>query len=168
MVNRLKVVFEPVLDREAFARLRRSWKQTRLECAINANTVTDDMARCNVALATALQLHNQTSAGRVEISVSLGEGKRGGPLQDVLETVQSLLPFAENLARFKVTIKEDLDTATEVLDLLGHRETALVPDSQLQMTPGRRFTYQSRIDAIRTRFEPWLLQQPANTATGNA
>ena len=151
-----EVVLEPVLDSEAYARLYRSQKQSRLELAVHADKVTDEMAANNVALGAALEMHNRMEGSKVEIAVSLGGGRRGGPLRNTLDTITSLLRFDESLSKCKVTIKEDPDTATEVLDLLEHRETAMVRDGELQMTPGRRFTYASRIAAIRKRFEPWL------------
>ena len=150
------VLMRPVIDQGVLARLYRSEKQSRFECAIAAEAITPEMARANVALGTVLGLSNEMSAGRVEFAVSFGEGKRGGRLHNIVEAVESLLRFDEHLSRLKVNIKEDLDTATEVLDLLEHRETDTVPDNQLQMSSGRRIEYSSRINAIRSRFEPWL------------
>ena len=150
------LAFEPVLDPIVFVKLAKSRTKMRLECAIAADAITEGMAEGNVALGAALKLHNQTSAARVEISVSLGEGKRGGSLRNVPSLIGPLIQRAECLSKLRVKVKPDLDATTEVLDLLEHRETATVPDSSLQTTAGRRFTYSSRIEAIRREFEPWL------------
>ncbi len=161
------VVLDPVIDQGVFARLERSRRQSRLECAIAVDALTEDSASGDMSLQTALQLYNQTSAGKVEIALSYGTGKRGGPLRDIVKMVRSLLRYDKHLSKLKVTIKEDLDTVAEVLDLLEHRETADVPDNELTLTAGRRYTYSSRVGAIRNRFEPWLAQRTA-TATGIA
>ncbi len=161
-----KVALNPVIDQEAFARLIRSQRHLRLECTIAVDALTEDLASGDVSLQAFLQLRNQTSAGKVEIALSYGQGKRGGPLDNILKTVQSLLRCENHLSKLKATVKEDLDAVSEVLDLLEHRETALVPDSELTVTSGMRYTYSSRVEAIRNRFEPWLAQRTAVTAAG--
>ena len=160
------VVLEPVIAADALARLMNSAVQTRLECAISADSITDEMAQRNIAFGAAMEFRNATSGSKVEISVSLGDGKRGGPLRHLPELVQSLLPFSESLSRLRVNMKPDLDTAVEVLDLLGHRETVSVPDSDLKVSQGRRFTYASRIEALRTEFRDWLLARAADSGGG--
>ena len=55
-------------------------------------------------------------------------------------------------------MKQDIDAPTEILDLLKQRETVVVADSKLQMTDGLRFTYESRMDALRGEFGLWLQQ----------
>ncbi len=162
------VVLRPVLDQEVNARLLRSQHQLRLECAVSVDRLTENLPAENIPLGAAMRLHNQTSAGRVEIAVSYGAGKRGGSLCNIKEIADSLLGFTPCLLKLRVAIKEDLDTATEVLDLLEHRETAIVPDRELEATLGRRYTYKSRIHAIRIRFEPWLSQRSRFSAGGPA
>ena len=155
------LVFEPVLDEEVLSKLWSSQKKMRLECAIAADTLSESMVRGNLALGAALQLHNQTSAAKIEISVSLGEGKRGGALSGVERIIGPLLERADCLSKLRVAVKQDLDSATEVLDLLEHRETVNISDSSLSTTAGRRFTYSSRIKAIRSEFNPWLVRRAA-------
>ena len=58
------VVLRPVLTDDAFARLQRSHKQTRLDFAINASEITESMAG-QVGLAEALQLGSETAAGHI-------------------------------------------------------------------------------------------------------
>lgn len=150
------VVLRPVLTDDAFARLQRSHKQTRLEFGINASEITESMAG-QVGLAEALRLQSATSAGHINISLSLGEDKRGGPLRNIVDYV-SRISGASGVTALKVSVKPTVDAATEVLDLLEERQTVVVPDSQLLMTDGLRFTYESRIDALRREFGLWLQQ----------
>ena len=151
------VALRPVLADDAFARLQRSHRQTRLEFALKASEITESMAK-QVGLAEALQLQSATSAGHINISLSLGEDRRGGPLRNVVEVV-SAISRATGLTALKVSVKQDVDATTEVLDLLEQRETVVVPDRQLRMTDGLRFTYKSRIDALRQVFGSWLQQR---------
>lgn len=148
------VALRPVLTDDAFARLQRSHKQTRLEFGINASEITESMAG-QVGLAEALRLQSATSAGHINISLSLGEDKRGGPLRNIVDYV-SRISGASGVTALKVSVKPAVDAATEVLDLLEERQTVVVPDSQLQMTNGLRFTYESRMDALRREFGLWL------------
>lgn len=156
--GRALLSLNPVLDNMAFARLVRSEKQTRLLCTVEASTVTQEMADSDVALGVVQRLSEQTSAGRVEFSVSLGKNKKKHGLRNIRELVENLLGVnnSESVSNLKVWIKDDLDGTTEVLDLLEHRETALVPDNQLKVTSGRRFDYSSRIHALREEFKKWL------------
>ena len=159
--NKPLLRLKPVINDKVYAKFFGSQRQTKFSCAINARSITNEMAKANVALGAALSLRDTTSAGKVEISVSLGEDKRGGPLQNIKNMVQSLIPSenSESLSSLKVVIKEDLDATTEVLDLLEHREVVLVPDSSLKMTDGLRYDYPSRIEALRKEFKGWLRQR---------
>lgn len=150
------VALRPVLTDDAFARLQRSHKQTRLDFAINASEITESMADY-VGLAEALQLQSATAAAHIDISLSLGEGRRGGPLRNIVDFV-SRVNGEPGLTALKVSMKQDIDAPTEILDLLKQRETVVVADSKLQMTDGLRFTYESRMDALRREFGLWLQQ----------
>ena len=156
--NKPMLTLKPVINSKVYAKFIGSQRQTKLSCAINAGTITDEMAQANIAFSLAQKLRDNTSAGKVEISVSLGEDKRGGPLQNIKDIVQSLI-HSESLSSLKVVIKEALDTTTEVLDLLEHREAVIIPDRSLRMTGGLRYDYPSRIEALRREFERWLRQR---------
>lgn len=149
-------VMDPVLDPDVVARLVRSKIHTRIELGIATTGITEEMAQSHVALDSALRIREETSAARVDIVVSRGRDRPGGPLGNVLSSVRSISEHAENLLKLKTTVKRDRDSASEVLDLLEHRETDVVEDRELDMSPGRRYTYESRIRAIRERFEDWL------------
>lgn len=148
------VNLKPVLTDDAFARLQRSSVQTRLEFAFNASEITESMAS-QVGIAQALALRSATGAGHINISLSLGEGRRGGPLRDVVPAI-SRINGQPGVTALKVAMKENIDAKTEVLDLLKQRETVIIPDNRLEMTGGRRFTYESRMDALRREFELWI------------
>lgn len=156
--NRPMLTLKPVINDNVYAKFIKSQRQTKLSCAIDADTITNEMAKANVALGAALGLRGTTSAGKVEISVSLGEDKRGGPLQGIRNMVESLIK-SKSVSSLNVTIKENLDATTEVLDLLEHREVVIIPDSSLEMTHGLRYDYPSRISALRREFERWLRQR---------
>lgn len=153
--NRPILTIKPVINDRVYAKFIGSQKQTKLSCAINAGTITPEMAEANIAFGAAQSLRDKTSAGKVEISVSLGEDKRGGPLRGIKNMVESLI-HNESVSSLKISIKEDLDATVEVLDLLEHREVVLVPDNSLKMTDGLRYDYPSRIVALRREFERWL------------
>ena len=152
------LTLKPVINDNVYAKFIKSQRKTKLSCAIDASTITNEMAQTNIALGTAQRLRDNTSAGKVEISVSLGEDKRGGPLQGIREIVDSLIR-SESVSSLKVGIKEGLDATTEVLDLLKHREEVIISDRSLKMTDGLRYDYPSRIGALRREFERWLRQR---------
>lgn len=156
--NRPILTLKPVISDRVYAKFIGSQRQTKLSCAINAGSITPEMAEANVAFGAAQRLRDKTSAGKVEISVSLGEDKRGGPLQGIKNMVESLI-HNESVSSLKIAIKEDLDATVEVLDLLEHREVVLVPDISLKMTDGLRYDYPSRIMALRGEFERWLQER---------
>ena len=149
----------PVLDDDAYARLQRSQKKMRLEFAINASEITPEMAD-QVGLAEALNLQSETEAGHISIALSLGQDRRGGPLRNVTELV-SRIRHSPGLTTLKAAVKseDEVGAVTEVLDLLKQRETVDIPDHLLRMTNGLRFTYESRMDALRQVFGPWLQQR---------
>ena len=145
----------PEIDPGVYAKFINSRKRTKLICAIDAAAIPAELVRNNVALSTAMELRNRTDAGKVEITLSYGEDRRGGRLRDLPRIVRSLLE-TETVSSLRVSVKEDLDATTEVLDLMNHRETVVVPDDQLELTEGRRLSYQSRIRSIRREFRRWL------------
>lgn len=152
------LTLKPVINDNVYAKFIKSQRQTRFSCAINAGAITNEMAQADIALGLAQRLRDNTSAGKVEISVSLGEDKRGGPLQGIRKIVDSLIR-SESVTSLKVGIKADLDATTEVLDLLKHREEVIIPDDYLKMTDGLRYDYPSRIEALRREFNRWLRQR---------
>lgn len=156
--NRQPLTLKPVINDNVYAKFIKSQRQTRFSCAINAGAITNEMAQADIALGLAQRLRDNTSAGKVEISVSLGEDKRGGPLQGIRKIVDSLIR-SESVSSLKVGIKENLDATTEVLDLLKHREEVIIPDRLLKMTDGLRYDYPSRIEALRREFKRWLRQR---------
>ncbi len=154
------VKLEPVLNNTAFTRLLDSHKQTRFECAVFADKITPEMAEGNVPMSTALAMHNKTEACSVQFALSLGGGKRSGRLR-IVDEIKTLLQHPGVLKKCRVTVKPDLDAATEVLDLLEHREAAEIPNRDLEISSGRRFTRSSRYRAIRRVFEAWLQARPS-------
>ena len=145
----------PEIDPGVYAKFINSRKRTKLICAIDAAAIPEELVRNNVALSTAMDLRNQTDAGKVEIALSYGEDRRGGSLRGIRQIVEPLLKSA-TVSSLRVSVKEDLDATTEILDLMNHREMVVVPDAQLELTEGRRLSYQSRIHSIGREFRRWL------------
>ena len=149
----------PVVDDEVFAKFLESKQQTKFSVAVDANTISKEMAD-NVTLGTALNLQEDTLATKVEISISYGGNKRGGPLQGIKEMAKILRKHT-GVTSMKAAVKNELDAPVEVLDLISHRELIEVPDDNLKRTDGRRFDYESRISAIRREFSKWLKKRHA-------
>lgn len=150
-LNRVSV--SPVLDEDAFARLVNSQVQSKLVCSFDAAAITESMAD-HIAVGEMLRLRREMGAGRIEMTLSYGQDRPGGRLQGVPEFARSLLQTA-GLRGLKVNIKENVDTATEVLNLLEQNHAVVVPDGNLTMTDGRRYDYESRIREVRREFERW-------------
>ena len=144
----------PVIDKTILAKFFQSNYQTKLSFTTDIDAISDPMAD-NVALSTVLNIHERTSACRIKISLSYGDNKRSGILQGIKEIVEGLLKH-EGVPSIKVGIKNDLDEAVEVLDLVKHRVQIEVPDKKINRTAGGRFDYQSRISAIRPVFLKWV------------
>ena len=143
----------PELDDEAIARLQASVTQTRLECAIDGATFSDEMVDHGNAVTSMLRLSDETAANRVEIALSYGMGRRSGPL-NVMPMIRNLL--RGNPQKLKVGVKGDFDSKMEMLDLIEHRYVEEIDESELLLTSGLRWDWDSRINAIQARFEPWL------------
>ena len=146
--------FDSVVNEEIYAKLLRSEVQTRFQIRIASEKISESMYENNVPIETALRFRDTTAAGHVEINLSYGENKRGGRL-NIINQVKSLMenPAVENM---KVSVKERMDSATEILDLLEHREAKVFPDDQLFLTSGLRFSFESRITALTGEFKSWL------------
>ena len=148
----------PVVAADAYARLRDSTVQTRIECTIDTSRLTQVSATNHVALQSMLRLRDETHAGKATLTLSLGADRRGGPLSNVLRLVDRLRQD-ESVERLQVKVKQDVDGQTEILDLLEQREMREIPDTDLVLTRGRRYEYRSRIAAVRRVFDQWLRQR---------
>ncbi len=148
-----RISVDPVLENDAFARLVNSQVQSKLICSFDASAITADMAD-RAGVGEMLRLRRELGAGRIEIAVSYGQDRAGGRLRGIPEFARSLMETA-GLRGLKVSVKEDVDTATEVLNLLEQNHAVVVPDMQLNMTDGLRYDYPSRIRAVRREFERW-------------
>lgn len=153
------LTFDPVIDSAALARLMNSERQKKLVVGVDPGGITRELARNNIALHAAMMLREQTGAGRVELELSLGHGRRGRSLRGIVAMVNALRR-QDGVSDLKATV-EDINGTTEVLDFLRQRETMVVPYPSLQLTtPGRRLTYESRIRGIRQVFSTWLRERP--------
>ena len=148
----------PVVETDAYVRLIRSTEQTQLECAIDTGRLVAAGETNYVPFQSLLQLSNETNAAKVTLTLSLGRGPRGRSLQHIRDLVDRLIP--NNLAdRIQVNARNNVDGRIEVLDLLEHRKTRQIPNTELNFTRGGRCDYESRISAIRREFNRWQQQQ---------
>lgn len=147
-----------VVDDKAFARFLDSPRHMSLRFAVDAELITPEMAN-HLALGPALGLRKGTSAGRVEVSLSYGDGRRGGSLRRLKEIAQDLARF-RGIRKLEAKVKNDgVDAAAEMLDLLEHRVTLVVPDENLTQTQGLRYDRGRLTAALRGVFESWLQQR---------
>ena len=149
---------DPVVATDAYVRLRNSREQTRFKCAIDVNRLAMAADANDVPLQSLLQLGNETNAGKVTLTLTLGHGPRGRSLLGIREFVDRLR--RNNLAdRIEVNARNNVDGRIEVLDLLEQREMRQVPNTELNFTQGGRCDYESRIAALRREFNRWQQQR---------
>lgn len=152
--------WDPAIRKDVYAKLQRSAQQTKLRLRVDASTINDEMLKNNVALNAVQTLRNTTNAGYVEIILSQGEDRRGGPLGSIREIIRALVPHKEQpdayLKKLEVGVKDQVDSSTEILDILKHRVVEDIPDDELLKTDGLRYTFDSRIGHINKVLTQWL------------
>jgi len=146
--------FVPVISNDIWSKLQSSTAQVKLECSVDAENVTDEMVNENVAISSILKLAHETSAGKIDFTLSYGSTQRSGPLSKITELCESLSRARPK--KLRVGIKNELDTQIEMLDLLQHRITEEVPNQELRLTPGLRWDADNRFDTIQLRLDRWL------------
>ena len=147
----------PEVAANAFARLQNSEAHTRIECTIDTGNITQEMADIDASLRFALQSREDTGAGRISFTLSLGYNRGGmGLNRNSSMNMLRRLMANNNVKRLKAQVRNDVDGSLEILDLFEQRETREFPNKNLEKTPGLRYTRSSRINAIRTMFDQWL------------
>lgn len=156
--SRTPFYWNPVIDDNVFAKLTNSVIQNKLRLKVAANTLTEEMCRENVAFSAVQNLRDKTDAGMVDITISLGKDKRGGPLKGIIDFVDHLKKNADSLINLEVSVKEDQNAVTEILDLLNHRRCSEVEDKFLQKTQGLRYNFDSRVFYLGKTLDQWKQQ----------
>lgn len=146
--------FIPVISDNIWAKLQNSKAQVKLECSVFAENLTNEMINNNVPVSSMLRLANETSAGKIDFTLSYGSTRRAGPLKRIPEICEAMLKAKPD--KLKVGIKNELDAQIEMLDLLQHRAMEEVPSHELKLTPGLRWDVNSRFDTIKLRLAKWL------------
>lgn len=146
--------FIPVISDNIWAKLQNSKAQVKLECSVFAENLTNEMINNNVPISSMLRLANETSAGKIDFTLSYGSTRRAGPLKRIPEICEAMLKAKPD--KLKVGIKNELDAQIEMLDLLQHRAMEEVPSHELKLTPGLRWDVNSRFDTIKLRLAKWL------------
>ena len=154
-----KVELNVLLDREVDSRFMGSRIQKKLVIGINRLNTLELLHDGGIGLNAALEMGERTDSGVVEIVLSNGGGKRGGPLRNVVETVLDLLNKDRgSLTKLQARVQGE-DGKVETLNLLEHLEHSDIPTSSLSLSgQGRygRYTYSSRMSAMRQEFRKWL------------
>ena len=147
----------PILHRDAVAKLARSPIERRLKATVATDGLTDEDHANNVALGSILNMREQTHAGTVNLTLSLGRGKRGRSL-DLEEYVRNFLSAGEDVVKkLSVEIINE-DDGVEFLDFLGCKVVAEIDNNHLTRTPGLRYTFKSRVNAIERQLREWVPQ----------
>lgn len=152
--------WDPILDQDAEARLARAGIEKRLQVTIATRGLTDEGYANNVALGSILDMRDQTNAGMVNLTLSLGRGERGQSLT-LAEYIKSFLIAGEVggdvVKKLAVEIVNE-DESVELLDFLGCKVVAEIDNNNLNITPGRRYTFESRATAIARQLRAWAQQ----------
>ena len=156
--SKTPLYWDPVIDDDVSAKLTNSVIQSKLRLKVAANTLTEAMCRENVAFSAVQNLRDKTDAGMVDITISLGRDKRGGPLKGIIDFVDRLKKNADSLTNLEVSVKEDQNAATEILDMLKHRLCIEVEDKLLKKTQGLRYNFDSRVFYLGKALDQWKQQ----------
>lgn len=149
------IAMVPVINDAARAKIERGDRSVlRMEVAILANQITEEMARNNLPLETALEMRNRTDAEKIELALSVRPRRnpRGNRLENVWEPIQGMLRCSDSLAKLKVRVRDEDGSSGELLDLLEQREVSVIT-SGLRTSGGRRYTHESRVSSIRRELE---------------
>ena len=148
----------PFVDPDIWNRFLSSNEHISLECTIDARALPPDMAKSNLPFAHALGMRSELGTGKVNMRFFYGADRPGGP-GNLLSTIRGLYEGRQHVESLKVGVREDVDCASEVLNLLGHHDVDEIPNEELEQTPGRRYSRESRLRAIKTVFKEWLQKQ---------
>ena len=149
------VQWTPVLAARTMARLKRGRVYKEVTVAINTERLPDSFAAAeaqNVALELALASREANQAGVVRVQLTR---QRGGGLRNIMPFVNRLLDQPPDVVRSLKVRFSGAEQEEETLDLLDAREVAEVDSSQLQRTPGRRYTFASRRQAMEEEMGRW-------------
>ena len=118
--------------------------------------MTNSMLQESMAFIDIQKLRQQTHAGYIEVILSCGEDRYGGPLDKIMQFTNVLLRDKECLTNLEVSIKEQEDSASEILNILNHHLCEEIENSNLHKTKGLRYSFESRIQYIHGALDKWL------------
>lgn len=145
----------PYVDPDIWTRFVDCNSHLGMECTINAQSLTEEMAEGNITLEQALLMRQATGMGKLKLSIFYGQDRPGGDV-NLFTQVKQLFERREVVESLKVKVRNDVDAASELLNLFGHQDSDDIPNDELDQTEGRRYTRESRLREIRLVFEIWL------------
>ena len=145
----------PELDEEVRDWLHRSSVQTQLVFKLDTASLNENSTR-DTAISSFLEMRQKNAAGMIEVTLSCGEDRRGGPLSGLLNLIENLLSQGNALKKMQAKIKEQPEDSAELLDLLGHKLVEEIDENLLEKTDGLRYSFESRISFLERALNQWL------------
>lgn len=149
--------FKPKFDEDVERRLLNKTITKKLAFTIDVTRMTAQDRRDGHALSDAISYGRNTGADKlkIEISVSGDKGRSLGELAtDGLDNLRALVGNnPDAITKLEVAGKDDRDTATELLDLIGHRLTK--EHNNLQLGADLRYPKDVRWQALLRTKRSW-------------
>lgn len=151
--NKCYYELEPVVKKDVAKIFAESKSVTALHIKVAVDKMSSDFLSGGGLLRGLTRGQTPYGAGVVEVRYSQGGGKRGGELSGAKEEILALLSngdFRDNpeIQSFDVQVRRQFDSRAEFLDLINHRVFCEIDNDTLSITPGGRYDYISRKDAI--------------------
>lgn len=149
--------FKPKYDQDVERRLLEQGITRKLAFTLDVHTMSAQDRQQGAALSEAISYGRGTGADKIKVEISVsGDKKRS--LNDLaregLNSLQSILGNnPDAVTKLEVTGKEDRDSVTEVLDLIGHRLS--VSFSDLQVGADLRYPREERWRALLRAKNGW-------------
>ncbi len=79
-------------------------------------------------------------------------------MKNIMKTAKNLMEKGDLVKNLEISIKKDIDSTTEILDLLEQRECIIINDKSLVKTPGLRYDFESRSTFVEKALNNWIQQ----------
>lgn len=142
--------FNPKYDADIERKLMSQTLTRKLAFSIDISKMNQNDRARGVALSDAIKYGRETGADKIKIEISVSGDKNRSLAQlakDGITNLQSILgQNSEAITKIEVSGKEDRDSITEVLDLIGHR--LCVEFNDLQVGEDLRYPRNERWNAL--------------------
>ena len=147
-----QIIFEPFISYDTLEKLQKSERILAIDVAVDVSNL-DDMDKNNLQLTESVgfcgikDLVERTEKFTVQFKIS---SKPGFFLnsEEAKQHVKSIFRRSTKVKKLKVSLKETLDDKTTILDFFNARVVKEIPVNKLDMTPGLRWTRDSRMREI--------------------